>query len=77
MSGAAMPPYPSTIPASAFSPTAKRRQRLDGHARGRCAPGDRLDLRHGRPPGLAATSAVDCSCASMTRAIEPDANRRK
>ena len=60
MSVVAMPPYPSTIPASAFSPTAKRRQRLDGHARGRCAPGERLDLRHGRPPGVAATCSPVC-----------------
>jgi hypothetical protein len=38
MSVVAMPPYPSTIPASAFSPTANDDNVWMATARGRCGP---------------------------------------
>ena len=57
MSVVAMPPYPSTIPASAFSPIANDDNVWMATP---AAAGERLDLRHGRPPGLAATCSPVC-----------------
>lgn len=64
MSVVAMPPYPSTIPASAFSPTANDDNVWMATPAAAARRGERLDLRHGRPPGLAATCSLVCDGSS-------------